>query len=82
MPDGNSMIPEGEQICAMNNFANFADVSQNVDDTKLIVATCNPDRPGDKKGSVYVFDLTDNSMVEKYEGCCDKPVKVRYKYPM
>ncbi len=82
MPDGSSMIPEGEQICAMNNFVNFADVSQNVDDTKLIVATYNPNRPGDKKGSVYVFDLTNNSLIEKYEGCFDKPVKVCYKFPI
>ena len=81
-PDGSSMIPEGEQICDMNNFANYADVSQNTEDTKLIVATYNPNRPGDKKGSVYVFDLTDNSLIESYEGCFDKPVKVRYKYPI
>ena len=76
------MIPAGEQICAMSNFVNFADVSQNEDDVKLIVATYNPDRPGDKKGSIYVFDLNDNSLVEKYEGYFDKPVKVYYKFPI
>ena len=75
--NGTSIIPEGEEICSMcTKLSPYTGDS----DTWLIVATYNPNRAGDKKGSVYVFDLTDNSLVKKYEGVCYKPVQVLYKF--
>lgn len=74
-------LPEGERIVSMcTNFMGSFQGEEGTYETLLYVATWNPDRAGDKKGSVYVFQFSDDSLVKKYEGVCGKPVKVLYKY--
>ena len=46
----------------------------------LYVVTCNPSRTGEHKGSLYVYRFADDSKVASYEGICDDPVSVIYKY--
>lgn len=79
-------LPEGERI--MDIASNFMGVAasgvsgpDNGED-KLFVVTYNASRPGDKKGSLYVYNVVDNSLQACYEGICNKPVKVVYKYRM
>lgn len=72
-------LPDGEIIRSMatNFMGNFGDDTQ---ETLLYVATYNPNRPGEKKGSLYIFQFSDDTLVQKYEGICDDPVQVMYKY--
>ena len=49
------------------------------DEDLLLVATCNPSRSG-HKGSVYVYRFSDHSLAASYEGICDDPVAIMYKY--
>lgn len=79
-------LPEGEQI--MDIASNFMGVAasgvggpDNGED-KLYVATYNPGRSGEKKGSLYVYSIVDNSLLAAYEGICHTPRKVIYKYRM
>lgn len=74
-------VPEGERIVSMcTNFMGSFQGEAGTYETLLYVATWNPDRAGEKKGSVYVFRFSDDTLVKKYEGVCGKPVKVLYKY--
>lgn len=79
-------LPEGEIL--MDIASNFMGVAasgvggpDNGED-KLYVATYNPARSGERKGSLYVYDIMDNTLVASYEGICCKPRKVIYKYRM
>ena len=71
-------LPDGEQICDIA--ANSKGKEKGLEDEDLlIVATYNPSRSG-KKGSVYVYNFSDHSLAASYEGICDRPVSVIYKY--
>ena len=74
-------LPEGEQIMSMcTNFMGSFQGAAGTFETLLYVATWNPDRAGENKGSVYIYQFSDDSLVKKYEGICAKPVKIMYKY--
>lgn len=75
------ILPEGEQIMAMctNYMGAFPDEDGDVFESLLYIATYNPDRAG-KKGSVYIYKFSDDSLLKSYEGICDKPVKLLWKY--
>lgn len=71
-------LPAGEQICDLaTNF--MGDSDDTTAETLLYVATWNPSRDG-LGGSVYVFDIATDTLLTSYEGICDKPVKLLYKY--
>ncbi len=71
-------VPSGEIIrdIATNHMGRNAHTGENL----LYVATYNPSRSGEHKGSLYVFRFSDDTMVAKYEGICDDPASVIYKY--
>jgi len=72
-------LPEGEQI--RDIATNFKGRGKGDDGENLLyVVTYNPDRSGEKKGSLYVYSFADDSLVKSYEGICDDPVSVLYKY--
>lgn len=72
-------LPAGEIIKDMaTNF--MGDFNNGNEETLLYVATYNPDRAGEKKGSIYVYRFEDDSLVQSYEGKFDEPVKLLYKY--
>lgn len=72
-------LPSGETICdmAVNYMGALGDDTQ---ESLLLVATYNHSREGAKKGSLFIYNIKDNSLLKSYEGICDKPVKVMYKY--
>ncbi|MBR1706205.1 MAG: hypothetical protein IJ721_05370 [Bacteroidales bacterium] len=80
------MLPEGEQIVDIaTNFMGKAAAGVSGPDNGedlLYVATYNPGRAGDRKGSLYVYRFADDSRVAAYEGICHRPVQVIYKYRM
>lgn len=72
-------LPAGEVIRSMaTNY--MGDFNNGTEETLLYVATYNPDRAGEKKGSLYIYRFEDDTLVKSYEGICDDPVKVLYKY--
>ena len=72
-------LPEGERI--RDIATNFKGRGKGDDGEDLLyVVTYNPDRSGEKKGSLYVYSFADDSLVKSYEGICDDPVSVLYKY--
>lgn len=74
-------LPAGEIIRSMaTNFR--GQFNDGTEETLLYIATFNPDRAGDKKGSLYIYKFEDDSLLKAYEGICDDPVKVVYKYRM
>jgi len=77
-------LPQGEQIRDIaTNFmgkAAAASTSLDVGEDLLYVATYNPGRSGDRKGSLYVYRFSDDSLVAAYEGICHDPASVVYKY--
>lgn len=80
------ILPQGEMLMDiasnyMGGAASGIDGPDNGED-KLYVATYNPNRNGERKGSLYVYDITDNSLLASYEGICARPRKVIYKYRM
>jgi len=71
-------VPSGEQI--VDIASNFMGKAKGSDGESLLyIATYNPSRSG-KKGSLYVVDLSVDEIVKSYEGICDTPVSVIYKY--
>ena len=70
-------LPAGEEICDLAT--NFTNTVSSDSETLLYIATFNPGRSG-KKGSVYVYDIATDTLVKSYEGVCDKPVRLLYKY--
>ena len=72
-------LPEGERI--RDIATNFKGRGKGDDGEDLLyVVTYNPDRSGEKKGSLYVYSFAADSPVKSYEGICDDPVSVLYKY--
>lgn len=72
-------LPEGEQIRDLaTNFLGKAKGTGGED--LLYVVTYNPSRAGDKKGSLYVYSFSDDSLVKSYEGIFYDPAGVIYKY--
>ena len=72
-------FPEGEEICDMAT--NYMDeYGDGTEETLLYIATYNPSRASEKKGSVYVYDIATQTLQKSYEGICDRPVRLMYKY--
>ncbi len=71
-------LPQGEII--KDIATNFKGRKATDGEDLLYVATYNPSRSGDHKGSLYVYRYTDDTLVKSYEGICDNPTSVIYKY--
>ena len=71
-------LPQGEQI--RDIATNFKGRKATEGEDLLYVATYNPGRSGEHKGSLYVYRYTDDTLVKSYEGICDDPASVIYKY--
>lgn len=71
-------LPQGEIIRSVAT--NFLGKSALSGENLLYVATYNPSRASEKKGSLYVYQFSDNSLVKAYEGVFNDPVRVLYKY--
>lgn len=73
-------LPAGEIIRDMttNYMGDFGNGED--DETLLYVATYNPNRAGELKGSIYIYQFKDDSLIKKYEGVCNDPVRIMYKY--
>lgn len=72
-------LPAGEEIKSVaTNFLGKKSITSGED--LLYVATYNPSRTSEKKGSLYVYRFSDNSLVKSYEGMFNEPVRVLYKY--
>ena len=72
-------VPDGEQIRTLATNFMGKEPGDNGEDL-LYVATYNPSRAGEKKGSLYVYIFSDDSLVKSYEGIFWDPVSVVYKY--
>ena len=72
-------LPAGEQIRDIATNFLGKDKGDSGEDL-LYVATCNPSRSGEKKGSLYVYRFSDDTLVKSYEGIFWDPVSVLYKY--
>lgn len=77
-------LPEGEVVRCMNHFV----VSRNEDEyrklsveaqTQIYVATYNPERATEFKGSLYIYDATTGEKIAAYEGISHEPVDMIYK---
>lgn len=71
-------LPDGEIIrdIATNHMGRASYTGEDL----LYVATYNPSRTGEHKGSLYVYNFSDDTLAAKYEGICDDPAAVIYKY--
>ena len=74
-------LPDGEQIMDICTNAVPSTSSAVVDDDQLLIATYNPAATDRKPGSLYIYNLKTLEQVKKYEGICEKPVAVTYKFP-
>lgn len=72
-------LPEGEQIKDIATNYKGKDKGTEGEDL-LYVVTYNPDRAGDKKGSLYIYRFSDETCIKSYEGAFYNPVSVIYKY--
>ena len=77
-------IPEGEIVCDVSHYV----VPRTIDDyqteskrrqSEIYVATYNPNREGELKGSMYVFSSETGEETMRYEGISYEPVKIIYK---
>ena len=72
-------LPSGETLCDFcTNF--IGRVKSNDGEDSIIIATYNPSRSGEKKGSVYVYSVETQQMTASYEGICNEPAAIVYKY--
>lgn len=72
-------LPDGEEIRSMcTNFMGRDDPTNGED--YLYIATYNSSRSGDKKGSLYVYAVADETLYKSYEGIFYDPVQIVYKY--
>lgn len=71
-------LPAGEQI--RDIATNFKGRKASDGEDKLYVVTYNPSRSGEHKGSLYVYRYSDDTLTASYEGICDDPACVIYKY--
>ncbi len=72
-------LPDGEIIRDIATNYMGKNVKEGSEDL-LYVATYNPSRSGEKKGSLYIYRFSDNALVSSYEGLCYDPVSVLYKF--
>ncbi len=72
-------VPSGEQIRDIATNYKGRPASSGGEDL-LYVVTYNPSRSGEHKGSLYVYRFSDDTLTASYEGICDDPVSVIYKY--
>ncbi len=72
-------LPEGELI--RDIATNFKGKEKGTEGEDLLyVVTYNPSRAGEKKGSLYIYRFSDETLVKSYEGIFYDPVSVIYKY--
>lgn len=77
-------LPEGEQVRYLNHYIvsrdekDYSVLSANAQ-TQIYVATYNPDRASEFKGSLYVYDAATGQRVSAYEGISHEPVDMMYK---
>lgn len=77
-------LPDGEEVRCMNHYqcsrsvsdAEYQDYSRQ---KQFYIATYNPDREGEYKGSLYIYDADAGTLVNKYEGISHEPVAMFYK---
>ena len=74
-------LPAGEEIRDIaTNYMGPAASAADAGEDLLYIVTYNPNRSGAHKGSLYIYRFADDSLVSAYEGICDDPVSVLYKY--
>ena len=77
-------LPEGEEVRCLNHYqcsrsvsdAEYLDYSRQ---KQFYVATYNPNREGEYKGSLYIYDADTGKLINKYEGISYEPVSMFYK---
>lgn len=75
-------LPEGEEIRCLNHYQrnrgdeDYQDYSVQ---KEVYVASYNPNRAGEYKGSLYVYNADTGELVNKYEGISHEPVAMFYK---
>ena len=75
-------LPEGEEVRCLNHYqkgrseAGYQDYSVQ---KEIYIATYNPRREGEYKGSLYIYNADNGSLVNKYEGISHDPVDMFYK---
>lgn len=80
-------LPEGEEVRSLAHYVLERSVPIGVDyqseskrlQTQIYVATYNPNRAGEYKGSMYVFNAETGAEVMRYEGISYEPVEIMYK---
>ena len=77
-------LPEGEEVRCLNHYQCYRSVSdeeyQDYSRQKqFYVSTYNPNREGEYKGSLYIYDADTGELVNKYEGISYEPVSMFYK---
>lgn len=74
-------LPEGEQI--RDIATNFKGKEKGTEGEDLLyIVSYNPGRAGEKKGSLYIYRFSDETLVKAYEGMFFDPASVVYKYRM
>lgn len=71
-------LPNGEVVKCMSQSGSGTEAGK-PNQTELYIATYNPDRAGEFKGSMYIYDADNGTLLNKYEGISDEPVDVFYK---
>lgn len=77
-------LPEGEEVRCLNHYqcsrsvsdAEYQDYSRQ---KQFYISTYNPNREGEYKGSLYIYDADSGELVNKYEGISYEPVSMFYK---
>ena len=76
-------LPEGEQIrdIAVNYMGrSAAHDGQDPGEDLLYILTYNPARSGERKGSLYIYRFSDDTLLRSVEGIAENPVSIVYKY--
>ena len=77
-------ITQGEEVRCLNHYqcsrsvsdAEYQDYSRQ---KQFYISTYNPNREGEYKGSLYIYDADSGELVNKYEGISYEPVSMFYK---
>ena len=75
-------LPEGEEIRCLNHYqksrndSNYQDYSVQ---KEIYIASYNPNREGEFKGSLWVYNADTGKLINKYEGISYEPVDMFYK---
>lgn len=75
-------LGDKEQIKAIGHFQksrNDEDYQDYSVQKEIYIATYNPEREGQYKGSLYIYDADTGEEIKKYEGISDEPIDVFYK---